>query len=84
MIIGVAIKRNDGRVFSLPKPFRHSHVIMMMVRICDFPKPIIDEQGFITHDGIFLERNEAGKYAIECGQIEKLSWPPDLYSEDLW
>lgn len=44
------------------------------------------EQGFLTHDGTFLNRYDAMQHAIACGQL-----PPDadkerkeLYSEDLW
>ena len=84
MINGVAIKHHDGRVFSLPRPFRHSHVIQVMARVCGIKIPITGEQGFITANGRFLEREEAGKYAIRHEQIEKLSWAPELYSEDLW
>jgi len=84
MIIGVAIKDGDGRVYSLPEPYRHSHVIGVMARICKLKIPIIGEQGFITDDGIFLGREEAAVYALQNKQIEKLSWGPELYSEDLW
>ena len=44
------------------------------------------EQGFLTHDGTFLNRYDAMQHAIACGQLS-----PDadkeckeLYSEDLW
>lgn len=44
------------------------------------------EQGFLTHEGQFLNRYDAMQHAIACGQL-----PPDadkdckeLYSEDLW
>ena len=44
------------------------------------------EQGFLTHEGLFLNRHQALQHAIACGQL-----PPDinrecdeLYSEDLW
>lgn len=48
-------------------------------------------QGFIDHEGKFLDREEALEHAISCGQ---LSWEvrnlkkdfahPSLFSEDLW
>lgn len=41
-------------------------------------------QGFVTEDGQFLNRRQAAQHAIRCGQIEKLKWPPNLYSEDLY
>ena len=44
------------------------------------------EQGFLTHDGTFLNRYDAMNEAIKCNQL-----PPsakeacvELYSEDLW
>lgn len=42
------------------------------------------EQGFITDTGEFVNRIEAGKIAIACGQIGKLKWGNQLYSEDLY
>jgi hypothetical protein len=50
------------------------------------------EQGFITHDHVFLNRKEAFKYAKKCGQISSRTidninrWSVDkeLLSEDLW
>ena len=41
-------------------------------------------QGFITDTGKFLDRIEARKHAIECGQIDHTNWGERLYSEDLW
>jgi hypothetical protein len=38
----------------------------------------------VDQDGNFYNRVEAGRHAIECGQIEKLNNPPELFSEDLW
>ena len=42
------------------------------------------EQGFLNDKGEFLNRRDAAKEALECGQIQKLNWPPNLYSEDLY
>lgn len=41
-------------------------------------------QGFMTSLGRFVDRKEAAKIAIECGQIEKLNYGSDLYSEDIF
>jgi hypothetical protein len=49
------------------------------------------EEGFIDHNGDFLNRQEAYLHALECGQINAHSeWyrkdnkvPNELYSEDL-
>ena len=42
------------------------------------------EQGFLLSDGRFARRKAAASVALRAGQIEKLNWPPNLYSEDLW
>ena len=45
------------------------------------------EQGFLTHDGTFLNRYSAYLHAAECGQmpvLPTLCLYPELYSEDLW
>ena len=82
MIEGVAIKYK-GTLYDLPRPNRHCHVIAMIARETG-DRPISGEQGFVDGDGKFLDRIVGAAYAIDCGQIEKLNWPPRLYSEDLW
>lgn len=44
------------------------------------------EQGFLTHDGTFLNRYDAMDEAIKCGQLspEVKEQCAELYSEDLW
>lgn len=42
------------------------------------------EQGFYTSKGRYVDRNEGAKIALECGQITKLSYGKQLYSEDLY
>ena len=49
------------------------------------------EEGFITHDGVFLNRKDAFKHAVECGQLSQSTlWYKEdhndfeLYSEDLY
>lgn len=42
-------------------------------------------EGFMTSLGRFVDRKEGAKIALECGQIEKLSYSIDmLYSEDIF
>jgi len=80
MIVSAAIKQNE-RVFS---GRRHADVIRIMVEEYDVKPPVRGVQGFLTDNGEFLTRIEAGNHAIECNQIAKLRWPPNLYSEDLY
>ena len=44
------------------------------------------EQGFLTHDGTFLNRYDAMDEAIKCNQLPPCAKDEcaELYSEDLW
>jgi hypothetical protein len=70
MIIGVAIKDKNGKVWSLPKPNRHHNVIPVI-----FAEPggkeLLSEhvQGFIDDTGVFLTRVDAWFEAKRCNQI---------------
>ena len=62
---------------------RHDLIIKDMVENYGLKLPIKGEQGFVTDSGDFVDRIMAAKIATESGQIKKLNWPPNLYSEDL-
>ena len=47
-IVGVAIEVTPGRVFALPRPYRHHHVIRVAANLGE-KTPIIGEQGFVTN-----------------------------------
>lgn len=83
-ITGVAIKHSDGRIFQLPRPFRHHHVIKVMAQVCELPTPITGEQGFVTEEGLFIDRRLAADLALIAEIVEELIDPPNLCSEDLW
>lgn len=79
-ITHVAIKYG-GKVYSLPKPNRHHHVIRIIGGISG-----PDIQGFLDNEGNFLDRVEALEVALAAGQVLA---PGDirgdhLFSEDLW
>jgi len=78
----VSIKLPSGDNASLKKPNRHHHIIHMLADL-GHKTPIKGTQGFI-YNGKFVDRKTAAKIALKIGQIEKLNWPPNLYSEDLW
>lgn len=88
MITHVAIMRG-GKVYSLPSPNRHHHVLYsgMMDAKVDGER---DVQGFVDDTGRFLNRAEAYVIAKGSGQLDRSKHPPghydgtDLYSEDLW
>lgn len=91
MITHVAI-RHEGKLYSLPEPFRHHHVIHMMVQICGFEHvPGHAEQGFMYESPIekgcyrFIDRTAAYSMAVTSGQITHDNRAPrHLFSEDLW
>ena len=76
-----------SKVYDIPC-HRHGdafYIISQFLRTEDIDKQKT-EQGFLSHDGVFLDRYDAMQHAIACGQL-----PPDadkeckeLYSEDLW
>lgn len=86
--IAAAVKTDDGVIHFMPPPHRHHHTVHALHR----PQNGVEndlivaqgEQGFVMSDGTFADRVEAGKAAIEAGQIAALKWPPNLFSEDLW
>lgn len=63
---------------------RHHEIIHRLVFELGYDPPIRGIQGFVDDDGRFINRKDATAEAIKCGQIEKLKWPPLLYSEDLY
>lgn len=79
-----AIRDHDGKVWMVPPPGRHHHIIRKMARAgCDLP--ITGEQGFVTDIGRFIDRAEAVRVATAAGQITKPKFQSNaLFSEDLW
>lgn len=64
---------------------RHHDIIHRMVLKLGMPRPIRGEQGFITDTGLFVDRKQAARIAIECGQIDRLKYSDtELFSEDLY
>lgn len=71
--------------------FRHGNGFQMMQEFCLRDKWKVIEQGFITHENVFLNRTEAYADAILCGQLSAANkWykednrEVELYSEDLY
>lgn len=83
MITHVAIKYN-GRIYSLPAPNRHHHVIRMIGGISG---PHIE--GFLCDLGLFMDRIAAMRHAMLYDQVLPRTKPgcykgDELFSEDLW
>ena len=83
-VVGVAIKDKTGRIYQLPKPNRHHHVIKEMVKD-GCTTPITGEQGFILSDGRFAGRIVAKFVAEKAGQLlDRASKRCELFSECIW
>ena len=81
-IIACAVKTIDGTVIAFAKPVRH-YTIAQALYV--FPVPI-EEQGFLTSEGTFVNRTEALFIARKANQIiRKVGGDNlELYSENLW
>lgn len=80
-ITHVAIKYR-GKLYSLPQPNRHHHVIGLIGGIS-----APDKQGFLDNTGRFLDRKQALKLAKLNGQLIRGTsgyQGNELFSEDLW
>lgn len=86
-IVGVAIRRRDGLILSLPAPHRHG---CLFRRIWHFAMravwPQRSEQGFTTSEGRFVGRTEGRRIAEASGQFKRDGGCTlnELFSEDLW
>lgn len=91
MITHVAIRFQD-RIWSLPKPNRHHHVIRLIADETGVTSvdAYLDDQGFLDDQGNYLTREEAFAHAAKAGQLVELMKPENrrnlalLFSEDVW
>lgn len=86
MITHVAI-RFRGKVWSLPRPYRHHHIIRVICYLdpdVDCVDTHGDDQGFLTDSGQYLTRDQGEEHARACGQLNKPIIGGVLTSEDLW
>lgn len=82
----VAAAIYHGTIISLPPPARH-HTILRTMDITMGIDALVppQNQGFLTSDGIYVNRVEAWEIAERAGQIKRnTSGRPELFSEDLW
>ena len=86
--------RSGGVIWTLPRPARHDEVLRVVresmssesyaMKRCSTDENERLIQGFITDGGEFVDRLAAGRIAKAAGQVRRLCWAPNLYSEDLW
>ena len=96
MIICAAIKVTDTATDEsiMISGFRHGDCFKMIKHLEErwkLKRSVCVVQGFMNHKGEFLDRKEAYKHAMDCGQINAhCVWaredgmPEELYSEDLY
>ncbi len=79
-IVACAIQDMHGLVCSLPAPARHHHILQAHGGLAG------QEQGFLTSEGLFVDRRKAHAIATRAGQIVHRCGGDDetLYSENLW
>lgn len=83
-IVSVAVHAY-GMIFSLPAPARHHHILHAMDSAgLDAVAPGPEAQGFLTNTGRFVDRLEGAAIFLRENPQNKLSWGPNLFSEDLW
>lgn len=87
-MIHAAAIRHEGKVFTLPQPARHVDVALLIYKE-DEKNFAIDRAlkgaGFITDKGDFLDRGQAYRHAVECGQRpDDGMMGGELYSEMVW
>lgn len=92
MIIGVAIRTSDEKiVIKLPKPNRHCHCLWyaseeLGIDLIKVGLGVAGKnQGFYTHTGKYLDREQAAKYVKRIKQ-PTVDGPVKryLFSEDVW
>jgi hypothetical protein len=82
--ISRAAIRVDDHVYSVPRPGRH-HDVFKMMSARALERSRIDDQGFVTSAGRFVDRKEAAVLARAAHQLIREPTPPDmLTSEDVW
>lgn len=70
-------------IISVPRPGRHHNILHPLSQISS-AAAIDGEQGFLTDEGQFLNREEAMELVKKNGQLLTQNQPNQLYSEDLW
>ena len=93
MIVCAAIELTNAEAKLVICGLRHANCIQTIKSLDSNWTNAKKVDGFINHKGEFLDRKEAFKHALECGQINQhAKWyrednndtTEELYSEDLY
>lgn len=83
-IVASTIIDDEGTMWGVMKPGRHHHVVWYMAQHDMNHRYKQKDQGFMTNEGLHLDREAARRLAIENGQALKPDHSRELFSEDLW
>ena len=91
MIICAALKLQTENALLILPCYRHSNGFAIRANLNSEWRHAKVTQGFIDHNGLFLDRAEAFNHVKECGQCnatQRWYWEDhgqtELYSEDLY
>lgn len=79
MIVASALKTVEGKVYTGKR-----HCDIFQACAANGMRILNAAQGFVTDTGEFLDRQLSAAHALAQGQIQKLHYGSELYSEDLW
>jgi len=86
LITHVAIRCN-GKIYSLPAPNRHHHVMWMIAKETNNRVDASgDDQGFLDENGLYYSRRPALIHALKNNQVKDMKdiRAGRLFSENLW
>ena len=85
MVVRAAAVMLDDVVYVGAEGARHDGVIHDMLEVHGVQSLDGSVQGFVDHEGRFMDRAEAARHAFGCGQLPRDTVCPDaIVSEDLW
>lgn len=85
--ISSAALRIGKMIVSAPPPARHHTLLHAFYNYNRKTQIKPSDQGFLTSDGRYVERDEAWTIADAAGQIKRVTCtagPGKLFSEDMW
>lgn len=80
--------RHDGKLYVTDPPGRHLDIMIVMYFTFKLGAKALEDQGFLTSTGRFVDRYEAFEIAKESGQLSptltRVTIPAELNSFDVW
>lgn len=87
-IVAAAVRLVDGTVITRSRPVRHPKLVHWTYHAGLENAEGRDAEGFLTDEGVFVDRVEAKIIAANAGQLNERgtarTYTNELYSEDVW